>query len=238
MLAGIARPQDTPAPPATLDWNLWMAGAPERPYHPAYHPFKWRGWWDFGCGALGDMGCHHLDPIFRALKLASPISVEAECEGIMPETGPAKSTIVYEFAAGGDMPALTLTWYDGGRELTPPAGARGGPQDGRPLRRHALGRQPGQDHDRRLGDVPRLIPEKAMQAYQRRKNRCPLARYHEEFVIAAKGGDRAGADFAYGGPLTESALLGNVALRAGEKFTWDAALMKTSSEKANAFLGA
>jgi len=74
---GIARPKDTPSVPETLDWDLWLGPAPERPYHPAYAPFKWRGWWDFGTGALGDIGCHTFDPVFRALKLGHPISVQA-----------------------------------------------------------------------------------------------------------------------------------------------------------------
>ncbi|TAE56514.1 MAG: gfo/Idh/MocA family oxidoreductase, partial [Bacteroidetes bacterium] len=120
---GLERPKDTPATPASIDWDLWLGTAPKRPYHPTYHPFKWRGWWDFGTGAIGDMACHLLDPAFRALKLGSPLSVEASASVYFPrdwvsasrEDGiPQASVIHYDFPAREGMPPVRLTWYDGG----------------------------------------------------------------------------------------------------------------------------
>ena len=83
---GVDRPKETPTVPGKLDWDLFLGPAPTRPYHPAYHPFKWRGWWDFGTGALGDIGCHSLDPVFRALKLGYPTSVQAVSTLVNKET--------------------------------------------------------------------------------------------------------------------------------------------------------
>ena len=111
---GIERPTDTPPVPDTLDWDLWLGPAPWRPYHPAYVPFKWRGWWDFGSGGLGDMGIHNLAPVFDALKLGPPVSVHASSTPVFKETVPLAAKVHYEFAARGDMPAVKLHWYDGG----------------------------------------------------------------------------------------------------------------------------
>src|SRR3989475_4523002 len=115
---GVDRPSDSPPVPSTLAWDLWLGPAPQRPYHPAYVPFKWRGWWDFGTGALGDMGCHNFDPVFRALKLGPPISVEASSTRVNEETYPLASIDTYHFAARGEMPPLQLVWSHGG--MRPP----------------------------------------------------------------------------------------------------------------------
>jgi predicted dehydrogenase len=98
---GIERPTDTPPVPATLDWELWLGPAPWRPYHPAYVPFKWRGWWDFGSGGLGDMGIHNLAPVFHALKLGPPVSVHASSTPVFKETVPLAAVVHFEFAARG-----------------------------------------------------------------------------------------------------------------------------------------
>ncbi|MBI3118283.1 MAG: Gfo/Idh/MocA family oxidoreductase, partial [Candidatus Hydrogenedentes bacterium] len=111
---GIDRPTDTPPVPPTLDWDLWLGPAPYRPYNPIYCPRSWRGWWDFGTCALGDMGCHILDPVFFSLKLGAPTRVTAEAEGATAETGPLKSRITYEFPERGDgYPACKIVWHDG-----------------------------------------------------------------------------------------------------------------------------
>jgi hypothetical protein len=104
-----------PAGPANMDWDLWIGPAPMRPYHPDYLPFKWRGWWDFGTGALGDMACHNCDAAFWVLELDAPLSIEAESSGINPETAPKWSIIRYQFPARGKKPPVTMTWYDGGK---------------------------------------------------------------------------------------------------------------------------
>ena len=106
-----------PPCPHHVHWDLWLGPMPERPYNPAYHPFAWRGWWDFGTGALGDMACHICDTAFWALDLRHPTSIEAKPEGLKPETGPKTNIITYEFPARGDQPPVTLNWYDG--NLTP-----------------------------------------------------------------------------------------------------------------------
>ncbi|HXK58756.1 MAG TPA: Gfo/Idh/MocA family oxidoreductase, partial [Acidobacteriota bacterium] len=122
---GLDRPKETPPVPGGLDWDLWLGPAPYRPYHPAYHPGLWRGWWDFGTGGLGDMGCHILDHVVWALKLGAPTSVEASCSIFVPARGgrdrkvntesyPQASIVRYTFPARGDMPPLKLVWYDGG----------------------------------------------------------------------------------------------------------------------------
>ena len=126
---GIYRPRGVVRTPRNMNWDLWLGPAPYRPYHPVYAPFNWRGWWDFGCGALGDMACHLLDAVYSSLRLSHPTSVEA-CvplafeegsylqKNTIDETAPAASIVHYEFPARGNMPPVKLTWYDGG--LTPP----------------------------------------------------------------------------------------------------------------------
>ena len=112
----IDRPTETPPVPDTLDWNLWLGGAPERPYHPVYCPRAWRGWFDFGTGAMGDMAVHNMDPAFYALDLDAPIRAEARTsQPLMAESCPTWSVITYHFAARGDQPEVTVTWHDGGQ---------------------------------------------------------------------------------------------------------------------------
>src|SRR5262249_26367271 len=115
---GIDRPTDTPEVPATVHWPEWIGPAEMRPYNAAYHPFKWRGWWAFGTGALGDMACHTLNMPYHALELRDPISVQATTSGHNKETYPAWSVITYEFPERNGRPALTFKWYDGKKRPT------------------------------------------------------------------------------------------------------------------------
>jgi len=115
---GIDPPKEVQPVPEGLDWDLWLGPAPQRPFNHAYLPVVWRGWYDFGCGALGDMGCYSFDTIFRALKLEAPTSVEASSKARYDETFPLASIIHFNFPARGDLPPVRLAWYDGG--LTPP----------------------------------------------------------------------------------------------------------------------
>ncbi len=204
---GIDRPKDTPPVPKTLHWDLWLGPAKERPYHPAYLPFSWRGWWDFGTGVLGDIGCHQLDPVFRALRLGYPTTVEACSSGVNEETAPLSSIVRFEFPGREGMPALTLTWYDGG--LMPP----------RP-RELEDGRKFGEaddnlfiaDKGKMLGY--RLIPEARMKEYGKPPQRIERSPgHHREWINACKGGPPARSNFDWAGPLTEVVLLGNVALK-------------------------
>ena len=109
---GIDRPLEEFYVPATLDWNLWLGPAAERPYNPAYAPFKWRGWWDFGTGTLGDMACHIMDAAFWTLNLGFPARVEPESLPLFKETAPAGSRITWSFPAKGTRPELKVVWSD------------------------------------------------------------------------------------------------------------------------------
>jgi predicted dehydrogenase len=221
---GIERPKEEPPVPETLNWDLWLGPAPYRPYHPWYLPFSWRGWWDFGTGVLGDIGCHQLSPIFKALKLGYPTSVEASCSGVNSETAPLASIIRYEFPARGPagggsdpvqgsalLPPVSLTWYDGG--LMP-------------------ARPPEFEDGRRLGEADdnllvgekgkilghRLIPESKMQEYKKPPQTLPRSPgHHREWINACKGGEPAGSNFNVAGPLAEVVLLGNIAVRLSQK---------------------
>ena len=204
---GIGRPSDTPAVPATLDWDLWLGPARERPYHPCYTPFSWRGWWDFGTGVLGDIGCHQLDPVFRALKLGYPTTVEASSSGVNEETAPLTSIVRFQFPAREQMPALTLTWYDGGLMPQRPAELEDGRKFGEADDNLFIG-----DKGKMLGH--RLIPEARMREYGRPPQRIERSPgHHKEWLIACKGGPAARANFDWAGPLTEVVLYGNIALR-------------------------
>src|SRR5262245_35960552 len=115
---GIARPAEGEPVPPTLHWNEWIGPAPMRPYHSAYHPFKWRGWWEFGTGALGDMACHTLNMPFMALDLRDPVSVQAMSSGHNMETYPAWSVITCQFPERNGRAALKFMWYDGKKRPT------------------------------------------------------------------------------------------------------------------------
>ena len=225
------------AGPDTLDWDLWLGPAPYRPYNPAYLPFVWRGWWDFGTGALGDMGCHSFDPIFRALKLGYPTSVEATSTLVNKETFPVASIVHYEFPARGNMPPVKLTWYDGGLKPRRPDEL----EEGRKLRPEGIlfvG-----DKGKLLNE--RLIPESRMKHYGKPPQVLPRSPGHfKEWFNACKGGEPAGSNFDFAGPLTEVVLLGNVALRpelkqnlTQTKLYWDGQNMQfTNVPEANEFL--
>ena len=208
---GLDRPKDTPPVPEGLSWDLWLGTAPERPYHPCYLPFNWRGWWDFGTGVLGDIGCHQFAPIFRALKLGYPTSVEACTSGVNSETAPLASLVRYEFPARGDLPPVKLTWYDGG--LMPPRPAE--LEDGR--------RFGSADDNLYVGDKGkmlshRLIPEAKMKEYKQPPKTLPRSPgHHKEWIRACKGGSPAGSNFEASGPMAEVVLLGNIAVRMSQQ---------------------
>jgi predicted dehydrogenase len=235
---GIDRPTDTPPVPDGLDWDLWLGSAPERPYHPAYCPHKWRGWWDFGSCALGDMGCHILDAPYTALNLGMPTHVQAESSGINNETGPAWSIITFDFAARGDMPPVKLTWHDGKKMPAMPAGidpnTKLGDSDGGSL---LIG-------DKAVltigtyGGNPRLLPEEKQKEYEAAHPERPEGvSHHRTWTEACKGGKPSLSNFDYAGPFTELVLLGNVALRAGQPIEWDAANMRvTNLPEANQYV--
>ena len=208
---GLERPKDKQPVPATLNWELWLGTAAWRPYHSCYLPFSWRGWWDFGTGVLGDIGCHQFAPIFRALKLGYPTSVEACSSGVNSETAPLASMVRYEFPVRDDMPPVKLTWYDGGLMPARPAEL----EDGR--------RMGGADDNLYVGDKGkmlghRLIPESRNNEYGKPPEVLPRSPgHHKEWILACKGGPPAGSNFDVSGPMAEVVLLGNIAVRMGKE---------------------
>jgi predicted dehydrogenase len=223
----LERPEMAMPVPSTLQWDLWLGPAAQRPYNDVYLPFKWRGWWDFGSGALGDMACHVADLGFWALKLESPVSVEATVSKRLPDTAPNWSIIKYEFPARGEMPPVTFTWYDGGKK--PDAALA----DGQPL--------PG-NGSILVGDagtlyVPdtygakfKLLPEDKFVEFEGPDPTLPRVSNHwAEWLAACKGGPATQSHFDYAGPLTETVLLGTVAIRCGQKIDWDGPNMQVTN---------
>lgn len=223
------RPPDTPPIPEGLDWDLWLGPAPHRPYHPAYHPWTWRNWREFGTGLLGDLGLHKLSTVFKALQLGHPVTVEASATKLSDETYPLGEIIRFEFPARNDLAPVTLTWYDGGLK---PA------------------RPPEFDDDDVLQDVlyigekaklmgNRLIPDSLMESYKLPPKRLPRSPGHyQEWINACRGGPPAGSNFVdHAALVTEVVLLGNIAVRRQKKLKWDGAkLCFTNDEAANKML--
>ena len=250
---GVNRPAEMQPVPGTLDWDLWLGPAPQRPYHNAYVPFKWRGFWDFGTGSIGDMGCHNMDLAFWSLHLRDPESVELlEQNGITSES-PAKSSItkwVFPKLKWTDAKTqkektragVSLTWYDGGRKPDAKLAKQEKlPENGCILigskdtlyvpmywgRGDFLSGRKMED----FKDVPESLP------------RFPGAdkdndhAHHQEWIQAVKGNGQALSNFDYAGPMTEAVLLGNVAQRVGKKIKWDPKTMRIKNEKeANHYL--
>ena len=216
---GIDRPTDRPAVPKHVHWELFLGPAPKRPYHPAYHPFAWRGWWDFGTGALGDMACHTMNMPFMALDLRNPTAVSAETPGHNKDSFPEWSVITYEFPATKERGALKLTWYDGGK--LPPADlvpAEQVPSSGALI----IGDQGMLFSPGDYGGGQLLDPEgKPMKGPQVEITKSPG--HFRELVDAIRGGAPAVSNFPhYASPLTETVLLGNLAMWAGTRVEWDA----------------
>jgi predicted dehydrogenase len=232
---GVTWPKEATGPvPENLDWQLFLGPAPDRPYYNECHPFKWRGFWDFGTGAFGDMGCHILNWPFTALDLGSPIAVECiSSEGATKDSPPKSSTIKLEFAAKGDRPAFNLFWHDGGN--LPTAEQFGGeiPNREGDAKNPAKPTQNGSlfigesgilfdDYDK---GGPTLLPRDKMADFKAPEKTLPRSRgHHEEWIDAIGGGKPAGSDFvAKSAALTEMVLLGHLAARVGpgKRVEWD-----------------
>ncbi len=229
-----------PVVPSTLDWDTWLGVAAPREFDPAYLPFNWRGYWDFGTGALGDMGCHMMDGGFWAFDLPAPSTIEAVSSNATAISAPTASVVTYQFAARGTRPALKWMWYDGNMEPVIP---------------------PEFELERKLPDnstliigtkatvlcqanyfTIRIVPEVKMQEIAsslppKSIPRSPAGDHFAEWIGACKGGTPAGANFEYASRLTEMVLLSNVAVRARRRLEWDSAAMKvTNLPSANEFL--
>jgi predicted dehydrogenase len=244
---GVTRPTEFQPVPETLAWDLWLGPAPQRPYSKAYVPFNWRGWWDFGTGSIGDMGCHNMDLAFWALNLRDPESVELLAQDGLTSESPAKASVTKWVFPRLKLPdpatgksrtraKVSLTWYDGGRkpdaklakqnELPPNGCILIGSQDTLyvPMywgRGDFLSGRKMED----FTEVPQSLP------------RFPGAdqdndyAHHQEWVQAVKGNGQALSNFDYAGPMTEAVLLGNVAQRVGGKIRWDPKQMRIRNVK-------
>jgi predicted dehydrogenase len=224
---GIDRPTALHVPPPTLDWNLWLGPAPERPYNPAYAPFNWRGWWDFGTGALGDMACHGMDAAFWALDLRYPTRVIPETTKLYDESPPKCSRVEYQFPARAGRGEVKVVWRDGG--LWPPRPP--GLPEGMEWPPAEIGGQMWLGDDGTIlagiyGEEPRVldpVKDAELKAH-------PLAMKYErspgvyaEWIRAMKGGAPNLSTFdGHAGPLTEMVLLGCLAVRLGQPLDVDA----------------
>ena len=229
---GGERPEGEQAPPANLDWDLWLGPAPERPYYAGkYHPANWRRWWDFGQGTLGDMGCHFMDLPFWALNLRHPTHCEAEgIDEAHPETCPVGLKVTYEFPASDDFGPIQLTWYDGKRipkevagERVPSSGVMFVGTDGHMFANYGS---------------YKLFPQEKFADWTPPEPTIPASiGHHREWIEACKNGGPTTCNFDYSGALTETVLLGNVAYRIGKSLNWDAKSLKaTNCPEADAFL--
>jgi predicted dehydrogenase len=249
---GLARPDDTPPVPSTFDWDLWLGPASERPYHPVYHPFRWRGWHDFGTGALGDMGCHTFHVILQALRLEQPTRVQAYSNFTMlpayaddadaawmfskkakfPETYSMSSIVTWDFPARGKLPPVRVHWYDGGLRPAQPEGwpaAEEYPKDG-----ILFYGNKGVLFSKFAGG-PMIVARAKKKGFTPPRKTLPRTNGHyQEFIEAAKGGKSASCNFEFGGLLTEIVLVGTIAQRIGKVLEWDAPNGRfTNSEAAN-----
>ncbi len=230
------RPQPEPVP-EPLAWDLWLGPAPEQPYSSAYVPFKWRGWWDFGTGALGDMGCHILDMPFWALELKHPKTVEAKQEGNTELSGPVWATVTYTFSPGTYHNELKYVWYDGvskkGGHLPPTevlADADMPPQQAAAKFDLVMIGEKGKLYFNRGNTKWVTAPKSLAEDYADTPVTLPrVANEDVEWIAACKGGPPALSNFDYSGPLTEFVLLGNVAIRAGQKIEWDGQKLKATN---------
>ena len=230
-------PQGIPAPlaeepvPSTLDWDVWLGPTGKRPYNKGYVPFKWRGWFDFGCGALGDMACHILDPVNWALRLGAPTSVECvKLEKKNSQTFPTKSVLRFEFPARANMPPVTLYWYDGGLMPPRPAGIGPGVKLGDGSNGSLFIGEKGLLTTGTYGGKTRLLPDEKMQGYKFPDPFLTRSPGHSrDWIRAAKGGEKACSNFDYAGPFTEWVLLGTLAVRFEGKLEWDSQRMKVTN---------
>ena len=243
---GMVRPNGEDAVPSTLDWDMFIGPAAMRPFkaewpdghlalqqverclrNAVYHPWNYRSWWDFGTGALGDMGTHHVNTPFRALKLKHPVSVSAATTKVMPETPPLASIVTYEFPAREDMPPVRVVWYDGGlKPLSPAPGFDLGGSGEMYIGDEGFmigSRVFPEERAKKFANVPRTLPRRPG--------------IYREWYEACRGGEPAGTHFPVAGLLTEFTLLGNIAIRTGKHLEWDGAAARfTNHEPANAFL--
>ena len=238
----LPRLKETPAIPDGLDWDLWLGPAQNRPYHSMYVPGSWRGWMPFGCGVIGDWICHVVDPVFWALDLGTPKTIQAQAKDYDPDkhglTFPAGTKVTYEFEAKGDRGPVKLVWYDGVEKPPRPDDLEPGrsiPATGAIV----IGEKGKMTYGSHGAGGVRIFPEEKMRAYKRPPRTLPRVRsHHGDWLDAIKNGTEAGSRFDYGGPLTEIALLGIIATKVlGQKLQWDGANAQfTNCSQANPYV--
>ncbi len=231
-----------PVVPKTLDWDLWLGIAETRAYDPAYLPFAWRGWWDFGCGAFGDMACHIMDAAYWGLDLAAPTAIEAYSANNTSVSAPTSSVVTYKFPARGSLPAVTWKWYDGG--LTPTFPAEW--EDGRKYYQDGSGTliigSEASMVNSLYGASPRIFPESDMRKIApnlppKTLPRVETSNHHLAWCNAIRENRQPSSNFEYAGPFTETVLLGNAAIRANRRLDFDAENVRfTNYEPANQYL--
>ncbi|MDR1860162.1 MAG: Gfo/Idh/MocA family oxidoreductase [Bacteroidales bacterium] len=237
---GLSRPTQDMGVPDHIKWDLFIGPAPLRPYHSAYHPWNWRGWWDFGTGALGDMACHVLDVVFSAMKLGHPTAVSASSTAFNTESAPQASIIHYEFPARPkegkvNMPALTVTWYDGGLTPKRPAELTDNQEFGEGKNGIIFHGSKGIIICGNYGGSYKLLPESKFKNAPKRLRRVETS--HEmDFVRACKEApnvkDMPLSNFEYAGPLNEMVVMGNLAVRLKsleKKLLWDGDNMRITN---------
>ncbi|MEX2368126.1 MAG: Gfo/Idh/MocA family oxidoreductase [Balneolaceae bacterium] len=240
--ASVSYPQEIPAVPGTMkSWDLWIGPSPYRPYHPAYAPFRWRGWWDFGSGALGDMGAHIMDQPYWALDLGFPSTVHASSTPFNNAAFPLGSTVHYEFPGRNGNPPVDLNWYDGGIMPPRPDGLEEGKQMGASGGGMIFYGSNGTLMADVYGDNPRFIPESDLQRIgEPRQTITRSPGIYAEWIHAIKEDGETTSHFDYAAALTETMLLGNVAVRfsdQNQKLEYDAENMRfTNLDAANNWL--
>jgi len=230
-----------PVVPQTLDWRLWQGVAAPRAYDPGYLPFRWRAWWEYGCGAVGDMACHVMDAAFYGLELGLPVGIEAMATAVNEHSAPTASAITYRFPRRGKLPQVTYHWLDGGLLPPAPAGISQadfvGPEgsgtlfigDEGYLVTDTYTRSVRILPDTRFAEVRDELPEPSLPRIE--------GTHHEDWIRAIRNGGQACSHFGYAAPLTEIGLLGNVAIRAQSPLLYDAGKMQIANlDSANQFL--
>lgn len=215
--------------PEGLDWDQWLGPCLKNvPYSSHFHPKAWRSWWDFGCGGLGDIGCHTIDTPYWALDLGAPESVEVEMHGeVNPIHTPNGSIVTYHFPARGNKPPVRVKWYEGPSVPETPAGYDGKPPGGEGGL-IMIGENGGIHHSGMRPDSPSLYPREKWETYRASGDkqvaktlRRPVG-IHRDWINSIKNGTKSCSDFSYSGPLTEVILLGSLAIRTGKTVKWDA----------------
>jgi predicted dehydrogenase len=216
---GIERPKEEEPVPETLDWKLWLGPSPMRPYNKVYLPFNWRGWYDWGTGAFGDMACHTLNMPYWALKLCHPTAIQGKVSKLMPETYPAGSIVDYYFPEREGLPPVQFTWYDG--NMKPNAEQLKLPEGEKVSGSGALvvGDKGMLYSDGDYGEKWHLLPKELDEAAKKVDQTIPRSPGHfREWVLACKGGKPAMSNFPdYSGLLNEIVVLGTIAQRVPDK---------------------